>query len=93
MKPLLAIIAAISLIALASTYRPPAVASAARPPPHVSVDPCTQPMSELSLLQAQECRPRLEALIRAQVNEEEARKAAVRAASGYRDPPGTRMLR
>jgi hypothetical protein len=50
-------------------------------------------MSELSLLQAQECRPRLEALIRAQVNEEEARKAAVRAASGYRDPPGTRMLR
>lgn len=87
----LAIAVAVLALLIAGIVQPratPAVPKAA------VADPCTTPrFGDVNLVQWQECQPRLEALIRTQVEQEEARKRAVRAASGYRDPPGTRELR
>jgi hypothetical protein len=84
MERFLAIVAIIGIVAAAaaSTERQPA-RQPERQPAQV-IDPCNRPASELGLLQLQECQPRLEALIRAQIEAEDARKRAVRAASGLR---------
>jgi len=84
-------IAAVVALLIAGIAQPRATPVVPKP---VAADPCSIPrFGDVNLLQLQECQPRLDALIRAQVNEEEARKAKVRAASGYRDPPGTKELR